>query len=381
MRSPSAEDTERNALLARYRAMAEEASDIIVLQEDGRIVCASGALHRLLKRTPEEFQNGGYLRLVHPDDLAVARTVQGTPPPGETWTAAYRVQHADGHYVWFEVTTRAMYDAATGRFLREISVGRDITERKQNELRLQAAQERAETANRAKSAFLANMSHELRTPLNAIIGFAEMIGSEALGPLANARYRDYASSIAQAGALLLGMVDNILDVAKLEAGRFDLHLEPIESEALLAECAGLHQAAAAQAGLTVEWHSSAGTVVADRGALRKLLLHLLSNAVKFSPPGSAVRVTAERENGSVVLRVRDTGRGMTAEQVARAAQPFAEICSQAALARGQTGTGLGLALVRGLAEAHGGTMFVASAPGAGTTVTISLPAAAARQAA
>src|SRR5436305_14702294 len=111
---------ERQVMLARYRAMAEEASDIIILHEGGRIVCGTGAMWRLLKRTPEEFENGGYLALVHPDDLDEARTLLGTPPQGEVWRATYRVSHADGHYVWFEVVTRGVYDEKSGEVLREI---------------------------------------------------------------------------------------------------------------------------------------------------------------------------------------------------------------------------------------------------------------------
>jgi PAS domain S-box-containing protein len=366
-------DADRDALLARYRAMAEEGSDIIVLHEHGRIVCATGALWRLLKRTPEEFENGGYLALVHPDDLPAARSVLGTPPPGETWRATYRVEHADGHYLWFEVATRGVYDEATGTFLREISVGREIGERIAQELALKAAHERAEAANRAKSVFLANMSHELRTPLNAILGFADLMRSEAFGPLGNTRYREYAASICEAGELLLAMVGNILDVARLESGRFELNRRRVDVGALVAECVGLHKAAAERAGVSLEWHSDSMEATVDAEALKKILLNLVSNAVKFTPAGGAVRVELELEGGQVCLRVCDTGTGMSEEQVARLSQPFAELCSQAALARDAAGAGLGLALVRALAEAHGGTVAIESSPANGTTVTVRFP--------
>jgi PAS domain S-box-containing protein len=374
MPQPSAPD-EPQALLARYRAMAEEASDIIVLHEDGRIVCATGALWRLLKRTPEEFQAGGYLKLVHPDDRPTARNVLGTPPPGKVWRATYRVQHADGHYVWFEVATRAMYDPATGKFLREISVGREITERKEHELRLEAAQERAEAANRAKSAFLANMSHELRTPLNAIIGFAELMQCQALGPL-DGRYRDYAGSIAEAGTRLLAMLGNILDVAKLESGRFDLQPQRMDLRAAIAEAIGLVHGAGEKVGVSIGHSIAVVEGMGDPQAVQKILLNLLSNALAFTPRGGRVWVEALGDGDGALLRVRDTGCGMSADQIGRLAQPFAELCSRAALARGNAGAGLGLALVRALAEAQGGALQIESAPGEGTVVTVRLPAVA-----
>ena len=371
--SGSAPDiADRNALLARYRAMTEEASDIIVLHENGGIVCATGALWRLLRRTPEEFQAGGYLNLVHPDDVSAARRVLGTPSPGEIWRATYRVRHCDGHYVWFEVATRAEYDETTGAFVREISVGREIGERKAHELRLQAARDQAEAANRAKSAFLANMSHELRTPLNAIIGFAELMGGEVFGPL-DGRYRDYAASIAEAGAGLLAMVGNILDLAKLEAGRFDVAPQALDIRATIADCVALVHGAATKAGLAIEQKVELQACTADPQALKKILVNLLSNAVAFTPAGGAIHIAAVRDANVAVLRVRDTGCGMNADQIARMSEPFAELCSRAALARGSAGVGLGLPLAKALAEAHGGTLHIDSSRGSGTTVTLRLP--------
>src|SRR5580704_10752639 len=126
-RRAAAAEAERERARTWYRAMAEESSDIVVLREDGRIVLASNAMGRILGRKPEEFNNGGYLRLVHPDDLGEALKLRGRPLPGEIWTAAYRLPHADGHYIWFEARTRGVYDEATGAFLREITVLRDIT--------------------------------------------------------------------------------------------------------------------------------------------------------------------------------------------------------------------------------------------------------------
>src|SRR6202008_3773240 len=225
--APAATQTERDLMLERYRAMIEEASDIIMLYENGRVVCASAALGRLLGRKPEEFKNGRYVETVHPDDLAEAQKVRGQPGPGEIWTATYRVRHADGHYIWFEVTTRGVYDGA-GRFLREISVGRDVTLRKEHEMKMRAAQEHAEAANRAKSSFLANMSHELRTPLNAVIGFSDIMRQRLFGPLSE-RYAEYAALIHESGGHLLDLINDVLDMSKIEAERFELSREAFDA--------------------------------------------------------------------------------------------------------------------------------------------------------
>jgi PAS domain S-box-containing protein len=366
-------DDEREALLRRYRAMAEEGSDIIFFLEGGRIVFATSALGRLLGRSIEDFQDGGYLSLVHPDDMAEALTVRGTPAPAEIRSATYRVRHAAGHYLWFETRTRGVYDEKTGVFLHEVAVGRDVTERKENELRLSAAQDRAEAANRAKSAFLANMSHELRTPLNAVLGFADIMQNELFGPVGDARYRDYILAIREAGERLLGMVSNILDVAKMESGRLSVHPEQLDLDLIVSEAIGLISPEAARKNVRLEHALEAKTVCADRVALQKILANLLSNAVRFTPAGGCVRVESAFVDENWGLRVRDNGLGMGAPQLARLALPFEQLCSQAALARNGSGAGVGLALVRALTEAHGGRLHIESTPGRGTLVSLTFP--------
>ena len=365
-----------DGLLARYRAMAEESSDIIILHEGGKIVFATGAMYRLLRRRPEEFQDGNYLHLVHPDDLAEALRVRGTPPAGEVWSATYRVRHGDGHYLWFEIRTRGVYDENTGRFLREVSVGRDITERKENELRIRAAQERAEAGSRAKSAFLANMSHELRTPLNAILGFADLMQSELFGPVGDERYREYILAIREAGERLLGMVSNILDVTKLEAGTVAVHPEQLDLVVVVAEAIGLASAEATKKHIRLQQELNAHAVFADRAALQNILAHLLANAVRFTPEGGRIAVGSRFEESGWTLVVEDSGPGMSAEQLARLSLPFEQLCSQAALARNGSGAGVGLARVRALTEAHGGRMEIESACGHGTGIALHFPQAA-----
>ena len=368
-------EAERDAAEKLYRMMAEEATDIIFVHENDKIVFASGALMRILGRTPGEFEQGRFVELVHPEDYEHALKVRGRPPPGATWSATYRLRHADGHYVWIETRTRGIYDDETGEFRREISVGRDVTERKEHELKMRAAQERAEAANRAKSVFLANMSHELRTPLNAIMGFSDLMRSESFGPLGHARYRDYAATISESGQHLLDLITDILDMAKVESGKLELHFETIDLAEAAAECTTLLEVKAKEAGISLDivLGSDATELWADRRALKQILLNLLSNAVKFTQAGGHVTVETLRKNGRIALAVRDDGIGIPADQIPRLGRPFEQVCVDPHLTKG--GSGLGLALVQALAQKHGGTMRIESREGAGTTVTVEFPVA------
>ena len=373
-------EAEREQAQRIYRAMAEESSDIVMFHGADSIYFASKALERILGRKPEEIHDGRYLNLVHPDDVQEALKLRGTPGPGEIWTATYRGLHSEGHYVWLEARTRAAYDEKTGQLLQEISVTRDVTERKEHELSMKAAQERAEAASRAKTLFLANMSHELRTPLNAIIGFADLMGMEAFGALGHERYKDYVNDIRNSGQLLLEVISGVLDIAKIEAGRFDLSFEPIDLGDVARDCIQMMtvQAQSARVALRSEI-GSAVPLVADRRAVKQILLNLLSNAVKFTPAGGQAIVKVRADGDRVVLSVTDTGIGIPEEQIGRLGRPFEQVCVDPHLAKG--GAGLGLALVSSLAREHGGSLDIASAVGNGTTVTVTLPASRSRRAA
>ncbi len=368
-------EAEREEAQRVYRVMAGEASDIIFFHESDRIVFASHALDRLLKRKPEEFHHGRYLELVHPDDLEAAYKLLGRPPPGQIWTGTYRVRHADGHYLWIETRTRGVYDEATGEFRQEISVGRDVTERVEHELKIRAAQERAEAANRAKSLFLANMSHELRTPLNAVIGFADMMRGEVFGPLGHARYGEYAKLICGSGQHLLDLVTDILDMAKIENGKLELNIEQIDLEATIANCIELLSLRAKDAGieLSVDFEGDCSQFFADRRAIKQILLNLLTNAVKFTSEGGHVAVEVRSQGDSLALAVRDDGIGIPTDQIPRLGKPFEQVCTDPMLAKG--GSGLGLALVHALVQRHGGTVRIESEHGVGTTVTVTFPLA------
>ena len=243
---------------------------------------------------------------------------------------------------------------------------RDITARRQIEAKLAEA-------SKAKSDFLANVSHELRTPLNAIIGFSELIRDAVVGPL-DARYREYGGDINDSGRHLQNIINDILDISKIERGRLELRDEIVSIGEMLESCRRIVEAMAATAGvsLSVEAPGNLPLVHADQLRLRQVLLNLMSNAVKFTPSGGRVSVSAVTATGGAVIVVKDTGIGMKEEDIAIALQPFRQI--DGALSRRFGGTGLGLPLAKALVELHGGHLDLESAPGAGTTVRIQLPA-------
>jgi signal transduction histidine kinase len=238
------------------------------------------------------------------------------------------------------------------------------------------AKESAEKANRSKSMFLANMSHELRTPLNAVIGFSEMMHSEIFGPLGDRRYREYTGLIQGAGKHLLDLINDVLDMSKIEAGKQELHRERLNIMDVVRDALAMmqEQAAAGQVALEIDANTAPVFIQADRRAMKQIFLNLLSNAVKFTPEGGRVCVTTQTEGDRVILSVRDTGIGIPAEQIYRLGNPFVQVRNNAGTT--QTGTGLGLALVRALTEMHDGTFRIESIEGQGTTVSVSFPACA-----
>ena len=239
---------------------------------------------------------------------------------------------------------------------------------------LTRALEAASASNQSKSQFLATMSHELRTPLNAIIGFSEILKDEIFGPVGSARYRDYAASIHRSGAHLLGLINDILDISKFDAGKLELHEEQIDVGGLVADCIRLMEPQAQKAKVAVRSSIPAHAFIlaADDRRLRQVLLNLLSNAVKFTPDGGEVKVSASRDEKGLSIGVADTGIGIAAKDIPLALERFGQIDST--LSRRYEGTGLGLPLAKHLMELHGGTLFIASEVGVGTTVTVSFPA-------
>ena len=231
---------------------------------------------------------------------------------------------------------------------------------------------RAEDANQAKSKFLANMSHELRTPLNAIIGFSEIMGSDMFGPLGSDKYQEYCHDILTSGQHLLEVINDILDMSKIEAGRMQLDMEPLDLSKTLAESLRVVSGRAQDKNLTLDADiESTISVVADRRAVKQIIVNLLSNAVKFTPDSGKVIVRSRMLEDSIVLLIADTGIGIAADSLRRLGKPFEQVESQ--LTKSYQGSGLGLAISRSLTRLHGGRMKLRSRLGVGTVVRVVLP--------
>ncbi|HEY6578014.1 MAG TPA: PAS domain-containing sensor histidine kinase [Rhizomicrobium sp.] len=379
----AAQNRQRTADLAAmegtemYRFLADHATDLITRHgPDGRIRFASPAAKRLLALDPQSLEGLALSSLVHPDDLALLQASSAEASHfGRAASAEVRLRRGDGNLVWAEIRCRPAI-TAKGKPADIVAVTRDISERKAHERALIAARETAEQESRAKSRFLANMSHELRTPLNAIIGFSEVMTHQMFGALGAPRYLEYAKLIHESGGHLLGLINGVLDMSKIEAGKFELAEEVFALEPAAAQALRFVRLQAERKGVSLKMSVAPGakTIFADRRAVTQILVNLLANSVKFTPRGGAVWVAAARENGGVELAVADTGAGIAASDLRRLGQPFEQ--GAGAGARVQDGTGLGLALVKALAALHDGDARIDSSPGKGTVVRVRLPHAA-----
>ena len=315
---------------------------------------------------PELFSRKSILKLANEAPLIVDADVRLAD-----LGATLLVENPDALIECFVVTRRGRYlGVGTGEALLQGKL--KLLQAREDELsRALTAETRA---NAAKSDFLALMSHELRTPLNAIIGFSEILGTEMMGPLGHPRYREYANDVHGAGKHLLALINDILDLSKAASGKFELASEEIAPAAIISECLRLTRGKAHEGGLRLGCELAPGlpNLMVDRLRFKQALLNLCSNAIKFTPPGGKVHVTAyQGDDGSFVLKVADTGIGMTAEQIPLALEPFRQIASP--FARNTEGTGLGLTLVKSLIECHDGTLDIESILHKGTTVRLTLP--------
>jgi signal transduction histidine kinase len=249
----------------------------------------------------------------------------------------------------------------------------DISARKRIEAHLRQAKEEAELASRTKTEFLANISHELRTPLNAIIGFAEILSGQIFGQLGDSRYVHYAADIRESGQHLLTLINDVLDVSKIEVGKLELNEEPVDVIAVLESCMRLMRDRAEEAGLELraDLPRSLPFLQADARRLKQILLNLMSNAVKFTAPGGRIQIHAAVEQDGLRIAVEDSGIGIAADDLEKALRPFGQIDSR--MARKYQGTGLGLPLTKSMIELHGGRLTLESEVGRGTKAIIWLP--------
>ncbi|SDG48723.1 PAS domain S-box protein [Roseospirillum parvum] len=372
--------TDRLAAETRSRLLMrifEQSSDMIIVTDpNGVITHVNPAFEALtgwaaedaVGRTPAMLASGHTPRGVHED---LWQHLQA----GREWRGELLDRRRDGAPFWVETAILPIRDERD-TITHFVSLQHDITKRKLAELALAEAREKAEVASRAKSDLLANMSHELRTPLNAIIGFSSIMRDGIFGPLANGRYEGYTADIHASASHLLALINDILDMAAVEADRITLFEEDIEPRELIQGSARLlaHQAAQKSIDMTLAIDPGLGHLRGDARRLRQILVNLISNAVKFTLDGGRVSITASRcpRSGDLVIEVEDTGIGMTDSELTIALERFGQVDNP--LSRRQPGTGLGLPLAQGLARAHGGRLDLKSRKGEGTRARLRLPA-------
>lgn len=284
------------------------------------------------------------------------------------------VRRRDGVMLWVTMRGHVVRDAEDAPLYYECTV-QDVTQRRQSERALLSAKEQADLANRSKSEFLANMSHELRTPLNAIIGFSEIIKDQLLGPEGTPQYIEYAKDIHDSGELLLSLINDILDMSKIEAGKRALSETAINVDSVVQSCMRLVAVRAKAGGLQLKHDIPVGLLPlrGEERAIKQVLVNLMTNAIKFTPEGGTVSVKAHIDPfGRMCIAVSDTGIGIAPEDIPVALSPFGQI--ESVMSRKTQGTGLGLPLTKALVELHGGELQIKSAVGQGTTVSLLFPA-------
>jgi two-component system cell cycle sensor histidine kinase PleC len=379
---------------SRLRDAIESTSEAFVLWDrNGRLVMCNKNFRSYFQLDPDILKSGvGREQVERAARLAIR---QEYPAPGGRrgvreaelsdgrWVQISERPTAEGGLVVTAADITVLKTQEEARRIKEEELRRAVINLEQSQEQLselarkyEAEKIRAEGASQAKSEFLANMSHELRTPLNAINGFSEIMSGEMYGPLGDTRYRDYARDILSSGQHLLALINDILDMSKIEAGKLTLRFEPVCVEEIAEDALRLVRNRAEAAGLNLILDFvDLPDVEADHRAVKQVLLNLLSNAIKFTPRGGRVTVRGERRDDQLGERVRisvqDTGIGISPQDLERLAKPFEQVESQHS--KTTQGTGLGLALTKSLVEMHGGLLDLKSAPGQGTVASFALP--------
>jgi two-component system cell cycle sensor histidine kinase PleC len=336
----------------------------------------SDQIYRIFGLTRDQFEPTleGMNAVLHRRDRGrMAQAFQRAMIEQRDYEMEFRIIRPDGNSRFILLQGRCEQDEE-GDVKSLFGSMQDITERTQHERELREAKEASERAYAAKSQFLANMSHELRTPLNAIIGFSEMMQRQLLGPIGTEKYLDYIGGIRESGEHLLDLISDILDMSKIEAGKYELDLEEFNLMKVLRLGAHMIEGRAldAQVRIVSEIPEEAETTItADRRAVMQMVLNLLSNAVKFTEPGGEVRIEYIGRDDAVSFCISDNGIGIPASKLKYVCRPFEQAANH--FTRNHEGSGLGLAITKDLAELHGGSIHIDSAVGVGTAVTITLP--------
>jgi two-component system, cell cycle sensor histidine kinase DivJ len=370
----------------RYRLLARNITDVITRhRRNATVRFASPAAESLFGAPARTLLGHGLFDRVHVADRpAYLTALADAAVQGVSASVEFRIRRdmrdSDGEtaarFIWVEMRCRPL-DRAEGESEdgdREVvSVIRDVTERKVQEEAVESARAEAERANAAKSRFLATMSHELRTPLNAIIGFSEMLANEETLRLDIARRQDYAKLIGESGHHLLSVVNGILDMSKIETGNFEITPEPFALGPVIGTCCDLMALRARDAGidLVCRLPNDMPEIVADKRAVKQILINLLSNAIKFTDRGGRVSVTGAAAGSVITLVVEDNGVGIGASDLKQVGDPFFQV--RTAYNRPHDGTGLGLSIVKGLITLHGGDLNIESRVASGTRVSVRLP--------
>jgi cell cycle sensor histidine kinase DivJ len=370
------------AQINAYRHLIENVQDAVMrFSTEGDLLFTSRSSEALFGCRRYELLGQGLIERVHVlDRPAYLTAFADANRGGESRKLEIRMRRDDPaataaapQFLWVEVSLSPVIDGEAPATTHEVvALFRDVTDRHDQEIRMRAAREAAEEASEAKSRFLATIGHELRTPLNAIVGFSEMMTSGIGGELSPA-HREYADLIHKSGTHLIGVVGMLLDMSRLEAGKFELNAEPFSAEALVEPCLRMVDNLAREKRIRIvpSLPRTPLQVVADERACRQILINLLSNAIKFSHPEGTISLAMRRHGPYLSLSVADQGIGMNPEAVARLGEPFFQ--AQGGLSRRYEGTGLGLSIVKGLIDLHQGQLHVSSEPGRGTTMTVLLP--------
>lgn len=369
--------SDATAIDPRLSLVAEHGGELITSHDGaGRVSYASPSASALLGVAAGDLLGDGLARRIQIADrprylTALSDALRGA----EAVTAEYRIRaQGDGSgadpFIWVETRFCCGGDQANAAL---VGVTRDISDRKALEAASEEAKLLVDSANAAKGSFLAHMSHELRTPLNSIVGFSEILAGDDIVPFDAARWREYAGLIRSSGEHLLHVVNDLLDVSKMEAGRHVITPEPCMVEQLVAESLASLEPQALRRSIKIVSSVSPDLpeVCADRRACRQILINLLSNAIKFSHAGGVVALSAGVRDGQFVLRIEDHGVGIAETDMKNIGSPFFQ--ADSSYTRHYEGTGLGLSVVKGLVGLHGGTLTIRSKAGFGTTVEVALP--------